>query len=241
MWQTGPSTRGISQQLTSTVLPPKKITLNETKFYFISYFLGNSKRAHPQERDNFDGRHLDEPALRAVVPGQVQVKNRKKSFPPYKNMGIWCFFSDLAWPTSWTTAFARPTASSYRCTTPGSGSYEGRRQPGMLRIWIFLNKIFNFAGNDRDILAGEQIFVEYGYPIEDLYPPWYVDLYLQEMGPLPKEARWKKCNNIVPQNSCKEEIANNFWLEKRLCTFIWVSKSLFRGKRLFWNLFQSQA
>ena len=24
----------------------------------------------------------------------------------------------------------------------------------------------------RDIAKGEQIFVEYGYPIEDMYPPW---------------------------------------------------------------------
>ncbi len=40
----------------------------------------------------------------------------------------------------------------------------------------------------RDIQKGEQIFVEYGYPIEDLYPPWYVDLYLQEVGKLPPEA-----------------------------------------------------
>ncbi len=55
---------------------------------FLYFFLGNSKRAHPQERDNFDGRHLDEPALRAVVPGQVQVKNRKNPFPPIK---IWEF------------------------------------------------------------------------------------------------------------------------------------------------------
>ncbi len=45
------------------------------------------------------------------------------------------------------------------------------------------------AETTRNVRKGEQIFVEYGYPIEDLYPPWYVDLYLQEVGPLPKEAR----------------------------------------------------
>ncbi len=51
--------------------------------------------------------------------------------------------------------------------------------------FIFLS----FLSTHRDIRKREQVFVEYGYPIEDLYPPWYVDLYLEEMGPLPKEAR----------------------------------------------------
>ena len=41
----------------------------------------------------------------------------------------------------------------------------------------------------RNISKGEEILVNYGYGFDTLNPKWFYEVYVQEVGPLPDEAR----------------------------------------------------
>ena len=96
------------------------------------------------------------------------------------------------------------------------------------------NCIFNTAFNPRfgvvrgieaarDIRRGEQIFVDYGYPIEDLNPPWYVDLYVQEVGKLPMEVTTAPMKQIKRIN------------DREFDGVVAVDENVIKRKRNFWK------